>query len=77
MQYHHLGLHFDEFQLKISKFRIEIRFPKSDFRHSEQIKLISMRFKGITLPNDVKKCFTTYGIVMYKRDDKGSLVTSG
>ena len=35
-----------------------------------------MRFKGITLPNDVKKCFTTYGIVMYKRDDKGSLVTS-
>ena len=54
MKYLHLGLHFDEFQLKISKFRIEIRFPKSDFRHSEQIKLISMTFKGITLPNDVK-----------------------
>ena len=59
MKYHHLGRHFEEFQLKISKFRIQNSFSE------------------ITLINDVKKCFTTYGIVMYERDDKGSLVTSG
>ena len=32
MKYHHLGLHFEEFQLKISKFRIRNSFSEIGFQ---------------------------------------------